>query len=401
MKVNINTLFYRVMILVSIGQLITRIIPFSNRFLVIIMLLCALASIFRKYKKAVLFILIMTVVSVLIAILQSRNATFTDGYDRGMYFILMMYIYCVFINEPERFHCYMKSDIRFVDTVIKIWSVAVGASIFVPSCYKVVGEGLTGWGNSKYFFSWVVEGSGRLSSIALLIMALEIYMLVLTKNKKYFLYITIPMYCILMSGNRTFFVTGVCECIIAYYIFVNNKRKFLLQIIPFTLILGALIMRSSFGAKMLATQYDASTAVLGKFDTITNGRFKPIVMCVTYFVNSPAINKLLGNGFGFIENHIHTWSFNDFIDIGITYGMFGLIAYILCIIGVTKIVINSDLPVYMKLLSFIGYLFPAMFGLYYRTLAAFIAVPIFYMACSCYESNIAVNKKERRHITRG
>ena len=323
----------------------------------------------------------------------SKNLSFADGFDRVLYFLLMVYVYTVFSNIPEIFLQYVKKDFVFVNAVIDIWTVLVGISVFIPSCYKSsFGEG---WGDASYFFSWTVEGGNRLGALTTLILAIELYLLVLTKKRKYFAYMIIPIYTLLMCGNRSYFITGVAIVVVAYYVFLDNKKLFVKTIIPVSIIGTIVVLNSALADKFLATQYNLNTSVLGKYDVISNGRFTPIVMCVRYFIESPLINKLFGNGFGFIESSIQTWSFNDIVDLGITYGILGLIVYFKCVYEMTKVLIKSQIPVYLKFLGFLAYFIPAMVGLYYRSIHAFLAIPIFYCAMLYYKTDLVVKNPKK------
>lgn len=372
MKVDVKKLYYRCPILLSITYLIAQYLPFINRMVVGVMMVCYLILALKRRVRIREFLLIFAVTfTIVCAIILTQNLT-AEGYERGIYYFLMILFFYRSFTQADEFREYLKSDVAFINRVCYVWSGLVGISIFVPSCYRAI-DGDHGWGTSKYFFSWTLEGAMRLTNIAMMAIAIETFLLIVTSQKKYFYLMVIPLYCILMSGNRGFILLGLAEFVIAYYFYIGNKKKFYRTLIPFAVVMGALIFFSAFGDKMQATMRTPTVLSLG--DTITNGRVTPILKCWEYFWDSPWWNRIWGNGYGFIEAVIRTWSFNDIIDILITYGLVGVVCYVVAISKMTKTLAKTKIPKMLKLLFFGGYFVAAMSSLFYRAALGFMTVP--------------------------
>lgn len=69
------------------------------------------------------------------------------------------------------------------------------------------------------------------------------------------------------------------------------------------------------------------------------------------------------------------------VDLGLVFGIIGLIVYFICIHKADKMLCKSYLPWYMKLAQWGCWFLVAMFGMYYRMTATVIAIPFSYFAC--------------------
>ena len=133
--------------------------------------------------------------------------------------------------------------------------------------------------------------------------------------------------------------------------------------------------------KLLAVTASNRVNVMGKYDAYSNGRYTPIIRCLNYIVHEPLIKKIIGNGFGAVENITKTWSFNDIIEIFMTYGLLGLFLYSYCIYGIIKNILKGRQLSIIHLLIVFCWFTIAMISLYFRTTAAIICFMT--LCCTC------------------
>lgn len=284
-------------------------------------------------------------------------------------FHLFWALYYNLIINNATFIRYLKTNLKFIEFIVITWSIIVGITIFIPGCYSTADT----WGDYKYFFSIISEGGSRLGSDAVMIIALILILIIFDSAKiTKCVFLIVPMYTVIMCGSRLYLFFGMIEMLICLYFVISNEKKFILISIPTCLALIFVSLVTSLGAKIAAKQY-TSSSVHNKYDTISSGRFSPILRGVKAFYDSNLFNKIFGNGFAFIEEVTHNWVFNDFIEIGLIYGLVGLLCYLYIMRKSLLHMSKSSISFYMKVTVVCTWLVAAFFALFYRTVAYTIA----------------------------
>lgn len=376
-KVTCWEITYLSMVFMTLTTLFQGYISIANQILVLLVTAAMFCSAFYDgvQKKKIVIIMIVAFCC-MIAFSRGQLAGHIYGLRRLLNFPFLVFVYFAIVWQKKKCLIFFKKKKRWVDYILKLWLLAVGISIFIPNCY----DKTQGWGSFKYFYSFTKEGGARLGSVTLLVMAILLAQMAVHQQKRYFYWFLIPMYSIIMCGSRIYLAMGMIEFMIAFWFYLDNKKKFWLLAIPVVVLLLIIAMNSSLGAKLESTRY-TEYSIHNVYDTVSNGRFTPIVVGVNNFKEESWARKLIGNGYGFIEDETHNWAFNDVVDLGLVFGIIGLIVYFICIHKADKMLCKSYLPWYMKLAQWGCWFLVAMFGMYYRMTATVIAIPFSYFAC--------------------
>lgn len=373
--ITLDDIFYGLLILMCITTLFQSYITFINKMIMGIVIFVGMLSECKCLKKKAFLVYVIFFIALGVAILQSDLHMLKNGGGRSVYYFAFILIYVKSLSHFEQLKKYFIKRKKYIKTVMSIWSILVGISIFLPSSYMTSDN----WGTTMYFRSYTLEGNGRIAAIALLVVSIVTLENVITKNKKWLLYYIIPSYCVLMSGARGYSVPWIFMLLIALHVYINNPKKFTQLVIPFVVLMLLFLVNSSMGEKFLYRM--SQKTALSKIDTVTGGRWTPLVLCWNYFWKSSLLHKLFGNGFYAMETLIKTWSFNDFADIVITYGLLGFLPYIYCIkqyiIFLKRTHINKI--IYYCLIGI--WLFLAMTDLYYRTPVLIFSNIILLISC--------------------
>lgn len=371
-RIKIIDLYYSSIVLVVLSTLFQSYFSFINVGLILISMCCLVLLLIKQpIKKNDFFIYGLCVVSIIVALLKTDTSVFFYFRERGVYFLFFVFISLRFISNPEEYFLFIKEKGTFVDAVIKIWNGLVLISIFNPGFYKSLNE-INGWGTGKYFYSYTAEGGARLCADCCMLLALVLIRLAITKDKKYLWYYLVPTYTIMAAGSRTYLIVYVCILVATAYFTVINKKRFFLIVIPVVIICFILVSKTPMMSKLLAVTSNERVSIMGKYDAFSNGRYTPIIKSVEYIREQSISNFLFGNGFGTIENKIGTWSFNDILEIFITYGVLGLIPYLYSTFKVIRKSISRNLPLHISVLIIACYLTVSIISLYFRTTTALL-----------------------------
>ena len=158
---------------------------------------CLLLS--RPVQRGTLLLWVLLVIQYVFALLKTR---FPMQNKNLLFYYLFSIIYahymCDNIGEVQD---WLRRKKRLISGIVIIWTIIVGISIFIPSCYK---RQL----NGGYYFSSFCDTIFRLGPSAMFIQVFVIAMQVVHKNKKAIWYMIVPMYCYLAGSSRTYMVSG-------------------------------------------------------------------------------------------------------------------------------------------------------------------------------------------------
>lgn len=301
------------------------------------------------------------------------------------FYILYTYFMCdnsdIIINWFSKHRGYVK-------LIVFVWSVLVGISIFVPSCYTTVE-------NESVYFGSFCGSIFRLGPSAVFIQVLAIVMQVMHGKKSALLVHLVPMYCYLMGSSRTYLVVGSCLLVIAWYFACKKKIMFWGTVVPLMLGVLGLVTVSAMGDKIA---YTLDENQYGDFwFRVTSSRSVLWEQDLTGFAESPLLNKLLGNGLGFTTEVSGLWAHNDFIEVICSFGIIGLVHYLystghLFKRGYRRVKISFV----VRVCAFMAWFFNAFFNMHYVYFCAMLCYPVLLFAIRIYFEKNPVKRKHKR-----
>lgn len=358
-------IMYSSIMLIALGVLLQSYFTYINIILVSITLFITGVNLCnKKITKANTLLFVACCICAVICFCYGQSVGYQMSAKKIIYFIYFWGLYYNLIYNNKSFIRYIETNLSVLKIIVILWSMIVGVTIFIPQCYATVNT----WGEYKYFFSIVQEGGSRLGEDAVMIMAIILILSLWGSAKKYFVFVIVPTYTVIMCGSRLYLLFGVVEILIILYVLINNEKKFILLSISTVVSVFGLSYATALGAKITAKQY-TSSSIHNKYDTISSGRFTPIIRGVKSFFNLQSLNKIFGNGYGFIEEVTFNWVFNDFIEITLIYGLLGLFCYLYIVRKTMTYMRKTSLPFYMKAMIFCTYFVAASFALFYRSIA--------------------------------
>jgi O-antigen ligase len=274
----------------------------------------------------------------------------------------------------------------------------IGASFALPSSYDA------GWGGDGAFVG-LAGGSHMMASGTCLVFA---FVLAGLKKKPFrashLLLVLIPTIAILATGARIFLVPlAVIFFIYARGLVLSPTAKRALVACLFLAFLGIALGSNSvskFSTMLSAYSIQGYTPI----DYLTSGRTVFWVLDANAFFHFDALQKMIGHGFDFVYElnfqgfGMRIWAHNDYLDILLGAGIFGVAVYLAANLRIVSLVRRS-LPGdgFLQML-FIAYAFvPAFFnGLftYQHLLYSFIVLIIAY--CRPREDENSLSKRSGR-----
>lgn len=368
-----NSLFYISVILFPVGTLIASIPTIGTLInkILLILLFIGLFSFFKKMtKKSVIYF--MSVIFLVIFDLVITNFPLYNFNEVFYLFVWVVFLNCFFEHWEEWFENFYHYRKLIISQAI-LWNALTFVSFFVESCYE----------KDRTFGSWA-GGMHRLDSSALLMAGLVLYLYIIEKNKKLFLYLIVPGIAVLISGARTYLVVFLVAFIMIIYQIAKQKWKFWLTIVP----LVALVVMWILSTEVMQNRMNLSDFVLqrdGFWGAVTSGRSIFWVIDIKEFFHSPLLNQFLGNGFNFIRETNERlygeaiWAHNDFINLLGCNGYIGVFLYWVTYvraISVHNAISSKKRGTVLKLLllHFVC-VFNAMFNMLYTYQSAVFAIP--------------------------
>lgn len=393
MKINLEKLYYRVILFFPIATLFQPYIDGINKILFSILLLLQCNLFFKKITLRNFCIFFLTFVVFLYDICITNNV----AYNINEYFyypfaiIFLMYV----CNNTDNIYNYFVNDKKFILGIIKIWSCLIFVSIFFKSSW------ISHWGGASYFGSFC-HSIWRLVPTVVFISILVIACMKLYQNRKYIVYLVIPMFCFLMCGTRTYLMVGMCLFIIAWYIFAKSRKMFFMSIGPMVILVLIAIMNSSMMDKLSATTYSRDS-YFDYWGTITSGRSIFWKADIEAYKNSDTISKLMGNGLNYIyEVNLASdikgliWAHNDFIQCLVSHGIIGLIIYSMAMIELLKRNLKKSNGKVLISMTIMVWLINASFNMFYTYFCSILSYPILVMTVKKCEKKDFLSRKNRK-----
>lgn len=287
------------------------------------------------------------------------------------YPFFMMYT-SFMIDNREKVMKWLKEHKAYIQSIVLIWSVVVGASIVVPGSYYVKE------GGASYFGSWAGD-IFRLGPSVMFIQILVIVLQVIHRQKYALAWMLIPLYCVFMGSSRTYLVIGCLLFVISWYIACKRKSFFWLALLPMASFFMLMLVNSSMGQKLLFTLDESQ---YGDFwFRITSSRSVLWADSLNAWNQLPVMNKLLGCDINFTNKVTGRWAHNDFIEILCSFGLVGVIQYVVVMLSMVR---NSWKDIHLswviKTSAIMIWLFNAFFNMHYVYFCAMLSYPFLLLA---------------------
>lgn len=330
-------------------------------------------------SRRTLFFLVVLLANYLIVLLITSNNLMSSSGNTNLFFYYPFTVgfTCLMIDGKDNFLACLTRNKNFILGVIRLWSIIVGISIFIPGCYYIKEGG-------SYYFGSFAGSIFRLGPSALFIASLTLLSMALYKRRKDFVYILIPMYCFFMGSSRTYLISGLCLFLIGWYWFVGNKTRFVLTFIPILVIVFIIAANTSIWDKILFTLDENQ---YGDFwFRITSSRSEFWVTDLEGWASQDWPHKIFGCGIFYTIQLTGLWAHNDFIELLCSFGLIGLIEY--CLLQIVLIrqfsCRKNKVPFLITLCAVICWLFNAFFNMYYTYFCSMLSYPILLIAIQVY-----------------
>ena len=383
MRIKIEDIFYKTILLFPIFTVLTD-NGIINKCLFAIVLLAYFYQVLRsglKRRTANTFLLVIAVMSW--SLLQTQFSYLNINLLFYFPFIILYSFYV--IDNKDFIVGWLVCHKSFVNFILFVWTLIVGVSIFIPSCYNVKEAG-------ELYFGSFAGTIFRLGPAAFFIQALALVGMSIYGNKKYIFYMLVPMYCFLAGSSRTYFVIGTCMFVIAWYWFGVSKKVFYLTVIPMGLLSIYFLINSSLGAKIL---YTLDPNQYGDFwFRVTSSRSMFWAKDIQAWSSQSLINRLFGCGLDFTNRVSGLWAHNDFIEVLCSLGILGLIVYCGCIYKLINYCVprGSGIPLTIRLMIVLAWLFNAFFNMHYTYFCCTLGYPFAVIAVSFYYKTRSENR---------
>ena len=381
MKIKIEDIFYKTILLFPIFTVLTDNGIINKCLFTVLMASYLYLSISGGIRKK-------SFISIFIALVLMIWSMFQTEYNNLNINMLFYYpffiLYTVFvIDSKDSITDWLIKHKRFIDRILIIWTLIVGISIFIPSCYKVKEAG-------ELYFGSFAGTIFRLGPSAFFIQSLALVGMSFYANKKYIFYMIVPMYCFLMGSSRTYFVIGTCLFVIAWYWFGVSKKVFLCTTIPLGCLAAWLVMKSALGAKIL---YTLDPNQYGDFwFRITSSRSVFWAKDIYAWKQQSFLNKIFGCGLDFTNRIAGIWAHNDFIELICSVGIIGLVLYLISFYKMfRKYMTKKTMPLIVISMVIIAWLFNAFFNMHYTYFCCTLGYPFILLAISNYYRKVNLN----------
>ena len=386
-KFNIDDIIFKIILLLPISTLIQG-LPFLsliNKIIIAILTIflgLGILKDFLEHKKIIILLLFLTI-SFVISILLCNNFNFNIN---NLFFYPMFGMFCIYlINSAEEFKKTIIKNKKEELFIVIIWSIIVTISFFFEDSYNIA------WGDSKYFVSFSEGVSHRFASSCCFILMLVLCLLYQNKEGiksklKLYLMSVLPTICVLLSGARIYLIVALLVLFAGYYLECTNKKFFWITVVPLSIILFIAIMISPMGTKIIATATDKEAVNL--LAGITSGRSVFWKYDLDAFFDLNFINQLVGNGVSFVFNvnmeklNNPIYAHNDYINVLLTYGYFGLFQYLIFIyLVVKKFYKTNKVYIIPSICVFLIYFTTAFLNGFYVYPCTLLSIPIM-MLCA-------------------
>ena len=371
-----NDLFIKLILLFPLTTLFQHYISPLNKLLffsTLIVLFCV-----SQVKRRPLIYLLSVSLLWLFDMCVTPLAALKLNLNMAFYYIFLIFYFVYILADKESFWNLLVKNRRYIFWVVMIYTAVLTLSIFLPISYSQMTVG--GWGDDAYFMS--ISGSpNRVGPASVFIVVLIIF-LIRTGTPKVIATLAIPqLYTFLMGGSRTYFVLGLCACVVLYYVLFRDRKWFYLSMIPVGMVAIVVVMKSNMMNKFAATFQAGEGLSQEEFlRRLTNTRSVFWVEQLKLFAATPWYKQLLGNGINFTTHRYGLWAHSDFIEILCSYGYVGLINYLALTFYTIRTLLKPFKKHFLiKCICVFIWFFNAFFNFFYCYFCAMLCYPILLM----------------------
>lgn len=374
---NLEELLVKLTLLFPLTTLLERYFGFANKLLLfftfglLIIINIKKSKIMPHRLLLVLFFVATFFVSLTITPLEAIKT----NPNMSVYYIFMILYYLYVIDNKHLFFQKLVKNRGFVLNVVKLYSLILTITIFLPWSYITMDAG--GWGDTLYFASFS-NSPNRVGPASVYILVLMLFLLRQKYHDKWLPCLLIPnAYVAFSGGSRTYFVLIACMIIVFLYYWLNPKKMFWILLIPAIAILTFVTFRSS-----MMTKIQISLSSVSSGDThemwrrLTNSRSVIWPNRLNAFKQFTSFNKLFGKGVNFSTYTFGLWSHSDFIEILCSYGYIGLTNYLIVMFSMFKCFIRRQTPFFINFLVVFIWFFNAFFNFFYCYFNALMCYPV-------------------------
>lgn len=308
-------------------------------------------------------------------------------YNTNDIFYFAFWIMLVFFvsNKKEVIDSLIEKSKNYIVGVITVWTILIAVAMVMPSSYPY---------SYLYFKPYGLSGF-RSGPTALFILTLILVSIVYFKNKRYIFFSVFPMFVLFMGSSRTYFGVGILLFAIIWYVVCDKTDKFFITAVPIAIVGIIFYQVAGISDKVTETTTWSSDMYFDYWATLTNGRSIFWEADLDAFANTSLIRKLFGNSFNYVYNVNNSaigaliWAHNDFIQVLLTFGLFGVAFYIYSYVHLCRNVLfknKTKIPILVFLLFFFVWLVNAFFNMFYTYFCSCISYPFIAFALNRYFS---------------
>lgn len=327
-------------------------------------------------KKGITRRSLVLLLSVALSTLISFGATKEEiiHVNEMIYLGYMCAFFILIGDNRQEVSQFFKDSTQYIKGICIIWNLVVLASMPMRSSYV-----------NGVFVSFARD-TFRLSPSALFVLTLSTVLIVM-RGSKNIVQSIVPMLAILLGASRTYLLLGGICLAVNLYFTIKSRRMFFLALGLMGVISVIIVFSSAMGEKILSTF--APSSYLTPMQVFTNGRSNFWVVDLQAYARQPILNQLLGCGYNFIRitnganlsagsNGI--WAHNDFLQVLITNGVFGLGIYFYAMGKLFRIFLNKKMSLMLRIAVVFIWFFNAFFNMYYVYTCAMLSYPVLLLA---------------------
>ena len=387
-KINLYDVFVKIILVYTISTLTYK---FSNKIQLnnILGILCIVdisVIAIKECKIKEFCVLILLIFTNINAVIMTHDITITLNHI--LHFDSTILTLYVILNKNFRNNMpiFLEKNNKLTGFVVYFSVIITAITLFMPQCYTS--------NTGEVVYAGLSNGSHTLASCLCLISVITICYL---KGQKFkptqLILFGIPVFAILKSGSRVYLLA----LLILLFLFYKDKIK-KCSLKPIIVIGASFIIVNIFLSSSMFTRFVSTTnnqyISENPIEAMTSGRIIWWRYDLEEFGKFNIINKILGNGFDCVYNinesryGMKIWAHNDFIQLLLSIGIFGLLIYIYIIIKCTITIKKESNVKYNSILWFIYVIGSASFnGFYTQQHYVFSAVLLAYLMINNRKEN--------------
>lgn len=375
MGINMNTLFYKLILLMPSTTLLQGLVGQINTILFgVIAIVLFYLTLNKPIYRNTFFLFCVVILNHVYALIYTNFYGINNMntlYYYAFWILFSMYICADYDNIVE----FIKENERFVCFSLKLSIIIMAISAVMPSSY------------SSGFFKSFSGSSARACSVAIFMLTMILLITKVYKIKKYIWFCLIPIYCVVMGDSRTYLGVSAMLLIIMLWNYFENKKYFYFSLLPVIAIGISVVVSTNIMTKMESAVIGQNT-YYSAMEVFTSGRSTFWLEMLTAWWKTGWMHRLFGDGFHFVYTIRTFWAHNDFVQLLLTFGITGLLTYLISIKRMISTFFTSrNVKWFILVLVCFLWFFNAFFNMFYVYMCACTSFPFLLFAIG-YEDNI-------------